>query len=424
MISRAFAIPILLTASLAHADDDAVFAGASHLERAALVEAVLARNPDIAAAEAAVAAARARTRGAGALDDPTLSVGIAPLSVAGDAPFGGRVELRQRLPFPGKRAPARAAASAEVDVARADVDAIRLELAQMASDLYDDYYVVGRAHSINEHHRKLAGEMEASAAAQYVVGRASQQDPLMARSKAAELAREHLDLSAEHDEVIAQINGLLHRAPDAALPLPPDDLVSAPAPAGTSAELQARAVEHRPQRAQTRARIRGAEAEAAMARSERRPDIELMASYDSMWDMPEHRWMVGVMIDLPFNRGRRNAAIDAAGAQKRQMQREDEKVVDTIRVEVARAYRRVVAAEETVALDDNTVVPAAQARLDAARAGFIANQNDFVAVIDAEEALRHAELEREMARAELSRRRAALARAVGDVPGLPVGGTP
>src|SRR5207253_7577764 len=138
-----------------HADDDNLFTGDAHLERAALVEAVLARNPDVAAAEAAVAEARARARGAGALDDPTLSVGIAPLSVVGDAPFGGRVELRQRIPFPGKRAPARAAANAEIDLARADVDAVRLELAQMASDLYDDYYVVGHAHTINEHHRKL-----------------------------------------------------------------------------------------------------------------------------------------------------------------------------------------------------------------------------------------------------------------------------
>jgi cobalt-zinc-cadmium efflux system outer membrane protein len=419
----AFAFLISTYVSSAYADDDNLFPGATHLERAALVEAVLARNPDVAAAESAIAAARARARGAGALADPTLSYAVAPLSVTGHA-FGHRVEVRQRLPFPGKRAPARAMAAADVDMAIAEVADVRLELAQMASDMYDEYYVVGRTRAINAHHRALAVELEESATAQYIAGRASQQDPLMARSRAAELAREQLELAAQHDEIIAQLNGLLHRAPDAPLPPPPPELVAAPAPDGTSAELQARALERRPQRAGVRARIRAAEAEAAMARSERLPDLELMAAYDSMTDMPEHRWMVGVMVDLPLQRGKRRAALDAARAERRRMTREDEKLVDGIRVEVERAHRRVTAARETVALDESTVLPAAQARLDAARAGFIANQNDFVAVIDADEMLRDAELEREMARAELSKRNAALARSIGDIPGLKTGGAP
>lgn len=424
MSYRALAIPILLSASLAHADDDQLFARSSHLERAALVEAVLARNPDVGAAEAAVAAARARARGAGSFEDPRLSIGVAPLSVAGDAPFGGRIELRQMLPLGGKRGAARAVAAAEADVATAEVGSVRLELAQMASELYDEYYVVGRAQTINEHHRGLVVEMEASANAQYIVGRASQADPLMARMKAAELARDQIELASQRDQIVAQLNGLLHRVPDAPLPPPPDELVTAPSPAGTTAELALRALDRHPDRVAARARIRSARAETAMARRERVPDLELMASYDSMAEMPEHRWMVGAMINLPLARGRRNAAVDAARAETRRMEREDERLVDTMRVEIERVRRQVVAAEALVALDDRTVIPAARARLDAANAGFIANQNQFIAVIDAEEGLRQAELEREMARAELSQRRAALARAVGLVPGLPEGDVP
>ena len=421
----ALLVPLsILIPSPALADDPDPFAGAAQLDRAALVEEVLARNPDVVAAEAAVAAARARARGAGAFDDPTLSFGFAPQSVVSDVPFGYRVELRQKLPFPGKRARARAVAAAEVDVAGAEVGGVRLELAQMASDLYDEYYVVGRARVINDHHRALVVEMEESASAQYVVGRASAQDPLMARSKAAALARERVELSAEGDQIIAELNGLLHRPPDAPLPPPPAELVSAPAPRGTSAELQRMALERHPGRAAARARIRGAQAEVAMARRERLPDFELMASFDSMAMMPEHRWMVGVMIDLALQRGRRRAAVDAAGAETRRMQRMDDRLADELRVAVDRAHRQVRAAEELVALDESSVIPAAQAQLDTARAGFIANQNDFIPVIAAEEMLREAELEREMARAELSRRRAALARAVGLVPGLPAGDVP
>ena len=71
---------------------------------------------------------------------------------------------------------------------------------------------------------------------------------------------------------------------------------------------------------------------------------------------------------------------------------------------------------------DLAVLDLADGKLDAARAGFASAQNDFMAVVEAEETLRAAELELEMARAELSRRQAALARAVGLVPGLPEGG--
>ena len=426
MRTRALVIPFLVSIAVAPAwaDERDPFVGADRLERAALVEAVLARNPDLAAAEAAVEATRARTRAAGAWEDPTIAYAIAPRSITGDHPFGQRVELRQRVRFPGKRGAERAIAAAEADVATAARGGVRLELAQMASELYDAYYVVGRAQAINAHHRALVAEMETSANAQYVVGRAAAQDPLQARSKAAALAREEVELAAEREQLVAELNGLLHRAPDAPLPPPPDALVAAPAPAGTTAELVARALARHPERAAVRARIRGARAELAMARREQLPDLELMASYDSMAPMPEHRWMVGVMIDLPIVRGRRRAAIDAARAETRRMEREDDRLAATLRVEIARAQSQVAAAERLLAIDEQDVIPAAQARLDAARAGFIAAQNDFLAVIDADEALRDAELQRERTRAELSRRRAALARAVGLVPGLAQGDAP
>ncbi|HVV88673.1 MAG TPA: hypothetical protein VHE35_36765, partial [Kofleriaceae bacterium] len=58
------------------------------LDRGALVAAVLARNPDVAAARDGLRAALAEVDRAGALDDPSLAYQVAPLSVAGDAPFG------------------------------------------------------------------------------------------------------------------------------------------------------------------------------------------------------------------------------------------------------------------------------------------------------------------------------------------------
>ena len=410
--------------STAIAADAEVFHADGELERGALIAAVLARNPEVAAAREALRAALAGADAAGRLGDPMVTYELAPLSVAGGASFGQRISVRQALPFPGKRRLAREAALAAAEAEAPGIRTAQLELAQMASELFDEYFVVERALEINEHHRALMTEMRAAAEAQYVVGRAAQQDPIRATVELAELERDRLKLESERAQIIAQLNGLLHRVPDATLPRPPAVLELAVVPAGTSAELQQLALERRPQRAVAQARIRAAEAEQAMAKRDFYPDVEVMTAYDGMWEMPEHRWMVGVMVEVPLQRGRRRAAVDKAAAEADRMRLEDARLVDELRVEVDRAHRAVLEATQIVELNEKTLIPATRDQLAAARAGFASGRNDFMAAIAAEEALREAELELEMSRAELSRRRAALARAVGIIPGMAEGGAP
>ena len=404
------------------ADDGPLFASEQPLERAALVAAVLARNPSVSAAREGLRAALAEIEQARGLDDPMLGYELAPLSITGDAHFGQVVSLRQRLPFPGKRRRAAAAALAMAEAEAAEIDVVRLELAQMASELYDDYFVIARALEINEHHQRLLEQIKKSAEVQYSAGRAAQQDPIQAEVELAQLERERIMAEADRDQIVARLNGLLHRAPGTPLPPPPSDLAIVAAPPGTSAELQALALRTRPQRAAANARIRAAEANIAVAERAYYPDLELMASYNSMWQMPEHRWMAGVMIDIPIQRGKRRAAVDEARADTRRARYEDARVIDEIRVEVDRAHRRVAEAQALVDVHTSKLLPAARAQADSARAGFVSAQNSFLAVVSAQQNLRHVELSLVMARAELSRRSAALSRVVGLIPGLPGGG--
>ena len=414
----------LARAREAHDDAAALFAGSAELDRTALVKGVLARNPSVAAAREGLRAALAEIPQATSLDDPMVGYELAPLSVVGDAPLGHVVSVRQKLPFPGKRRLAGEAALAAADAEAAEIGVVRLELAELASALYDDYYVVARALEINAHHRTLFEQIKKSAEAQYIAGRAAQQDPIQAEVEIAQLDRERIMLESEREQIVARLNGLLHRAPNAALPAPPAQLNAAGGATGTSAELQELALTRRPQREAARARIRRGEARRAVAEREYYPDFELMGSYNSMWDMTEHQWMVGLMVNVPIQRGRRRAAVEQAEAETAMARLEDERLVDEIRVEVDRAHRRVVEGEALVEVLVEKLVPAARAQVDAARAGFVSAQTSFLAVVEAQKNLREFELRLEMARAELSRRRAALARAVGLVPGLPEGRTP
>src|SRR5258705_324849 len=112
-----------------------------------------------------------------------------------------------------------------------------------------------------------------------------------------------------------------------------------PAMPPESAALISAALSAHPQRDAADARVRAAEANVGGAKRAYYPDVELMASYDSMWDMPEHRWMVGVGIEVPIQRGKRSAQVDAAEARVAQARALAERAADAIGVDVTRAHR-------------------------------------------------------------------------------------
>ena len=396
--------------------DEALFADAKVLDRAALIGAVLARNPDIESARQGWRAAIAVVPAATALDDPMLTYEVAPLSVVGDAPFGQRIELSQRLRFPGKRRLAGQLALADAEAARGDYEAMRLATAATASELFDDYYLADRSIEVNDHHRELVARMKQSAEAQYSVGHGAALDSLAAEVELGHLEHERVMLATARAAVVAQINGLLHRDPDQPLPSPPTEL-PLPAEPDPTADLEATAIADRPEAAAAHARARAGKAAIALARRAYYPDVELSASYDSMWDLPAHRWMIGVTIELPVQRGRRRAEVATAEARAAQADADVDRVGDDLRVEVTRARRALMEGFHVARLYDQRLLPAARDQVDAALAGYTGGKNDFSAVISAEKELRGIELESYRARAELWRRVTALERALGRRPG-------
>lgn len=388
--------------------DDAVTT-ASQLDRETLVAAVLARNPDLEAARAMYRAAVAGYPSATGLPDPMVRYEVAPFSIGTGVPFGQRVEVSQKLPFPGKRELDGNAALADADAAHADYGALRLELAEAAVDAFDDYYVATRALEVNAHHRGLLEQIEKSATAQYAVGRASQQDPLEARTQVIAMDRDRLRLETQRRTAVARLNQLLHRKASATLPPPPSRLDVAADSAG-STELH-------PKQVAAQARIRMRDAEAARASRELYPDLELMASYDSMWDMWQHRWMVGVGIEIPLQRGKLRATVERADAERAKANADLESVTSHLDEQRDRASQDVTEAVELLEIDEKRLLPAARERVDAALTGFTVGQTAFSTVMMAERALRQVELEIEETRAALDRGNAALARAEGRLPG-------
>jgi len=248
-------------------EDEDPLAGASHLERAALVHAVLRRNPSVDAARWAWKAALTRYPQETSLDDPMLGTGVAPASF-GSATVNDayKVDLSQRLPFPGKLSLRGEIALAEAAAAEHDLEAVRLRLATMASLLFDDLYVLDRALAINAEHLQLLKEFLQIATVRYEAGKAAQQDPLQAEVERAHLLHREVVLETSRRVAREQVNVLLHRRPDRPLPPMPDSLALPAAEDRDREALVTEALRARPELRSLEARIEGRESAVSLAR--------------------------------------------------------------------------------------------------------------------------------------------------------------
>jgi outer membrane protein, heavy metal efflux system len=218
---------------------------------------------------------------------------------------------------------------------------------------------------------------------------------------------------------MAQMNELLHRDPELPLPPPPDDLPLPPTPDAAAPErLETEAIDHRPDIAGVRQHARAEEARSERAAREAYPDVTVSTSYNSMWDMPEHRWMVGLSFNLPVQTGRRHGAVDEANAMRARYDAEAARMTDMARTQVVVALKQLDEAGHVVRLFEERLLPIARQEVDAARAAFVSSGVPFVSVIDAEKNLRGVELDQQMAEADYDRRRGELDRALGRIPGL------
>lgn len=399
-------------------DGRGLFGDADVLEVEPLLDAVLARNPNIARARAGWRGALARFPQATTFDDPTLSYSLAPLSIGSDAVhFGQTIELSQPLPYPGKRRLRGHVVLAEAEAAREDYEAVRLRVAQMAALLYYELYATDRALAINAEYRTELEQHRTTLTAHLAAGHAWQDDAHKIDVDLGEVRKARVDLEAERDVIVAQLNELLHRSPELPLPPPPSSLPMPEAPGASAEELRARAVRQRPEMRAAAARLDGAAARAAVADRDFYPDLRVMGRYSSMWATIEHEIMVGVAVTIPLWRGARHAAVEQADASRAGAVFASRATEDRIRTEVERAHRGYTAALAVAETYRDEILPSARARVQAIRGGLDSGRVAFIEVLRADHDLLSATLRYERALADAYRRRADLDAATGKLVG-------
>jgi len=413
------------TSVFAPALTDDPFRGHASLDRAALIQEALRRNPGIDAARSAWRAALARYPQDTALEDPMLDGAIGPRSFGSDkVDTGFSVALAQALPFPGKRSMRGEMALSEAEAISQAYEDERLRLAATASMLFDDYYFVARAIEQNDRDRALLEDLSQAALARYESGTASQQDALLAEAELAEILHREVELATAQRRAAERINTLLHRLPELPLAPPPATLEVPSEGEIDVAALTQRALAEHPELRAARARVAAREQAVALARREYFPDFTLVGSFDRFMQEELLQPRVGLALNAPLQLGRRGGALDQARAELAGARSEAQRAEDAVRFAVTSGVDRVREAHHLVEIVRDRVLPVARDRLVASRAAFESGQGSFLELIDAERGLRKAELDVEEAVVTLWRRHIELARATADIDALESGGRP
>lgn len=394
--------------------DDDPFAGQSQLEPDALVAAVIDRNPSLAAMSAAWQADAERYPQAVSLDDPMLSMSVAPASIGSTTnDVGWIVRGSQKIPWSGKRDLRGEQAEAGASAARLDLADAEIRLVAAARVALWDYYLVRRQKELNAENRVALKGFRDTAQAKYRAAQVTQQDVLAADVELAEIERREFELNRMESVAIARINTLLHRSADH--PLPPPRRPRSAQAAPPVVWLQQLAVERRPDLAAIGAELRAEQAAVELAERDYYPDLEVFGLYNGNWQGASRQLapMVGVNMNVPLDNARRQAAVREASARVEQRRWQYEAKLDEIHSEVQIAYARLTESDKTLALYRQTILPAAGQYLEAARGNYTANTLDFLHLIDAERRLIQLREQYEVALAERERRGAELQEAAG-----------
>ncbi|MCX6344862.1 MAG: TolC family protein [Armatimonadetes bacterium] len=344
------------------------------------VNIALKNNPSIAARRAIVAAASAKVGMAKAMTRPRISTtsfattGNMPMIAPGPegvmpqslqlTPDRGRLDQNLMAEYPlytGGRL------KGKVNSAQALKEASAFEVAKSELDVSftvkNAYFQALLACKMaNAYQKRIDEAQERLRIAQdaFDTGRIAKYDLLRNKTDLAE-AQQKLN-NAQRDVEMATIDlkNMMGISQTSQITLS-QDLGFSEAPANLD-DLQAKALQQRPEIAAARARLRSSQADLGVAKSAYKPQVSAMAMADISAinaANPEKGYLVGIAAALPiFDGGLRKSSIDEAQAVIQQMQADEKEAVQMVSRDVASALSQLNAAAKNVTLSQTAITQA------------------------------------------------------------------
>lgn len=348
-----------------------------------LVTEALAKSPSLAAARARLAASRHMESPASALaapmvealvqnaDFPNYTIGSEDMSMAG-------VEVRQPLPYPGKRRARAESAGAETVLREAEARELERRISAEVRTLYGRVYAVDRERQALAAARELVELLTATASARYASGEAEQESLLKAQLQVTRLEERLDDLEAERQALVAELNRWLDRPGEEPL----GEITTLPATQDPSGSWDAYAMAGSPRVRVARASVASAERRVALTRLDLKPDFAPAAGLAVRGALgPVLTLRLGV--EIPFwKRQQQEPRVRAAEAELETARQEAREAESMVRAEAARLEAGWITAERQIVRYREGILPQTSAAFDAARSSYLAGRGDFSTVVE------------------------------------------
>ncbi|MDB4912498.1 MAG: outer rane efflux protein [Gemmatimonadetes bacterium] len=270
------------------------------LTRDAAIASALANNPQLDIAREQTAQARARQVSGAAIPDPALTYSY-------DNQPGflrlGSAEQRNaavgiQIPFPNKFSLRNRIGAADVHAAEFSYTGLRQQLAAQTSGAYDTLLVAYRHRDIFRTSRDLAQDFLKKTQARFEGGTAAKLD--VTRAQVAVAQAENNLIGAERD--IRNAANALDRyiGQRIGTPVVPSDSLSVPLPLPDVNELEAAALDMRPELSGLAAQQAGARATTTLAKQYWVPDLTLAAQKDYGPDGGGMLYSAGIALPVPI----------------------------------------------------------------------------------------------------------------------------
>lgn len=419
MFSSLF-MPLLAAATLHAADPAPPPPAGETLALAPLLDAVVERNPNLAALDADRAAALDRAVAAGSMPHPVLGFAVRNVptdsfSFSADMMTMKEVMLRQQFPWFGKRALRREAVQQNAAVAEAERAAQALALQQATAEAYANLWLATESVALVQEQERALQRFTRIVRGRYAAGGGSQSDLLRADVELVRIREPLLDLDAARSTSRAALATLL-ASPIRELQGTPEAPPLPPLPADPEA-LFAHVQAH-PELRVLDEQAEGREIEARLAERDRWPDPEIGLSYGQRNDQNgmEVPDMIGaeIMIRIPvFASSKEDRLAAAARSEARATRSRREGRANELLGEARGAYAAARQQQELMRLYDEEILPRARRNLESATGSYQAGSVDFLTLLDAQVQLQTQQLEALRARANYVRHVARLSRATG-----------
>jgi len=378
-------------------------------------------NPSIRKARESWRATVEKYRIATGLPDPQLMVTYFPEPIETRlGPQDWNAVLSQTIPFPGKLIKSGELVEADAQMAKLKLDQAVRDVVVALRESYHELAYIRKAREVARQNSELLDHIRKVTETAYAGDRATLVDVVKAQSQVGQIRYDAILLDDLEQTEIARINGLLNRAPDAAVGSLQEIAIQPMAYTldeiyrlAESAQEEIRIADIQTQKAETRIDL---------ARYEGYPDFKVGLFYAGIGqpDVPNRPSdsgddAVGIQLglSLPLWFGKNSGRIASARAEMREAEAARQLRVTETRTQIRALFFRLENARRIITLYQDDLLPQAAESMELAETWFQEGESGFTDFVEAQSVWYNFQLALARSRADYGKFLARLERLVG-----------